>query len=301
MKKVAKSIILASLLLSLFASMTSCVGKKKFRREVSSRDSMVMQLNSRIIQLNQEIAGLKLQLAEKNGENKALRDLQDKQDNHIDRLKREIEKLTYQSLSQQQLMDITIKRKQEEIAEREQVLEGMNSTMVSQEESLRSILKQMQLALSNYDAAKFSIDFRDGSAIFGIAEDLLFRPSSTSNVKSTLDVLEKVAGILNQHPEINIMVKSHTDNQPVKSRNYVDNWDFSAQRSAAVVKILTKEFYLNPSQLTASGKGEFEPTTSNETTEGRERNRRVEIVLTPKVDKVFRMIREYSKPQADGQ
>jgi chemotaxis protein MotB len=297
MKNIITTSIFTILIFAFLSSATSCVGKKKFLREVSSRDTMVMQLNGRVIQLNQEIAGLKLELAGKEGENKALRDLQDKQDEHINRLKKEIEKLTNQSLSQQQLMDITIKRKQEEIAAREQVLEGMRTTMNDQEQAMQNILTQMQTALSSYDAAKFTTDFRSGSAIFSIPEELLFRPGSITTVKSTSDILEKIAAVLNQHPEVNIMVKGHTDNQPVKNRAYADNWDFSAQRAAAVVRILTKDYYLNPSQLVAAGKGEFEPATSNESTAGRNKNRRIEFVLTPKIDKVFRMIREYSKPQ----
>ena len=300
MKNIITTSFFAFLILTILSTTSSCVGKKKFRREVSSRDSMVMQLNRRVIQLNQEIAGQQLQLAEKTGENKALRELQDKQDNHINRLRQEIEKLTNQSLSQQQLMDLTIKRKQEEIAAREQVLEGMSTLMNDQEQAMRNLLSLLQASLSSYDSTKFSTEFRDGRAIFGIPEELLFRPASTTTVKSTMGILEKIAEVLNQHPEVNIMVKGHTDNQPVKNRSFADNWDFSAQRAAAIVKILTKEYYLNPSQLTVAGKGEFEPSTSNESPEGRERNRRIEIVMTPKIDKVFRMIREYSKPESSG-
>lgn len=288
------------LILLIFSLSSSCVGKKKFKREVGNRDSMVFQMNSRVMHLNQEIAGLQLQLAEKRGENKALRELQDKQDSHIDRLKREIDRLANQSHSQQQFMDAKLRNKEEEIAAREQILEGMSTTMNEQEEALLSIITQFRNSLSNYDTLKFTTDFRNGSAIFGIPEDLLFRQGTTTSVKTTMDILEKVAAVLNQHPEVNITIKGHTDNQPVKSRNFNDNWDFSALRAAAVVRILTKEFYLNPSQLSVAGKGEFEPATSNETAEGRERNRRVEIVLTPKIDKVFRMIREYSKPESGG-
>lgn len=296
MKKIISAFTGAFIILMVLSLSSSCVGKKKFKREVGNRDSMVSQMNSRIIQLNQEIAGLQLQLAEKRGENKALRDLQDKQDNHIDRLKREIDRLTNQSHSQQQFMDAKLRNKEEEIAAREQILEGMSTTMNEQEQALLSIIAQFRSALSGYDSLKFSTDFRNGSAVFGISEDLLFRPGTTTTVKSSQDILEKIAAILNQHPEVNIAVKGHTDNQPVKSRSFNDNWDFSALRAATIVRMLTKEFYLNPSQLSVAAKGEFEPATSNESAEGREQNRRVEIVLTPKIDKVFRMIREYSKP-----
>jgi chemotaxis protein MotB len=90
-----------------------------------------------------------------------------------------------------------------------------------------------------------------------------------------------------------LTIKGHTDNQPLKNTALSDNWNFSAQRAAVVARLLTREFNLNPAQVTAAGRGEFEPAASNETTEGRTKNRRVEFILVPKTSKVLRIIREY--------
>ena len=181
-------------------SLVSCVGKKKFLYEVSTRDSMVMQLNSRVIELNQEIARHKLQFAEKTGENTVLRELQDKQDKQIDRLENEIEKLTNQSLSQQQLMDMTLKRKQEEISEKEQVLETMHQTLENQEKTMKDLLGNIQSALLSYDQNELSLEVREGKAYIGISEKLLFKPGSTQLTRGAMDILEKVAGVLTNHP-----------------------------------------------------------------------------------------------------
>ena len=276
-------------------SLVSCVGKKKFLYEVSTRDSMVMQLNSRVIELNQEIARHKLQFAEKTGENTVLRELQDKQDKQIDRLENEIEKLTNQSLSQQQLMDMTLKRKQEEISEKEQVLETMHQTLENQEKTMKDLLGNIQSALLSYDQNELSLEVREGKAYIGISEKLLFKPGSTQLTRDAMDILEKVAGVLTNHPEVDIAVEGHTDNIPVKSREFKDNWDLSAMRATTIVRILTREFYLNPSQTAASGRGEYLPKTSNETADGRAMNRRMEIILSSKLDKIFKMIQENPK------
>jgi chemotaxis protein MotB len=267
------------------------VGKKKFLYEVSTRDSMVTQLNTRVIELNQEIARQKLQIAEKTGENNALRELQDKQDRQINRLQQEIEKLTNQSLSQQQLMDISLKKKQEELATKEKVIENMQLTIEKQEKNLKDVLTILQEALRQYDPKELSFEFRDGKAYIGLSEKLLFKTGSDQLGREASGVLESVAGVLVNHPEFNIEVEGHTDNVPVRSKEFNNNWDLSVMRAASVVKVLTKDFSLNPSQVTASGRGEYLPKASNETSEGRAQNRRMEIILSLRLDEVYQLIR----------
>ena len=273
--------------------LSSCVTKKRYELEIATRDNMASQLNSRVLELNREIGELHLQLAERKGENNVLRDLQDKQDSHIERLKEEIEKLTSQSLSQQQLLDMALRQKQEEINSKQDLLRTIQSTLAEQDQKLIIILAELQKALVNYDSLKVSTGMRDDLAVLTISEDLLFKPGTVTTVKTSAEILEKIAIVLNQYPEVNLMIKGHTDNQPLKSTALSDNWNFSAQRAAVIARLLTREFNLNPAQVTAAGRGEFEPAASNETTEGRTKNRRVEFILVPKTSKVLRIIREY--------
>lgn len=276
-------------------SLPSCVGKKKFTREVSTRDSMLTQVNKRVIELNQEIARQNIKLAEKDGENKVLRELQDKQDRQINRLQNEIEKLTTQSSSQQELMDLSLKRKQEELEEKEQIIGGMQQTLDKQATAMEEMLDKIRAALQQYDQRELSLDIRGGRAYVGLAEKLLFKSGSAQLSREAMPILEKIAEVLVNHPELDIIVEGHTDNVPIRSREFKDNWDLTAIRATAVARMLTKEFSLNPSQVTAAGRGEYLPRASNETAEGRALNRRTEIILSPRVDAIYKLIREAGK------
>lgn len=276
-------------------SFPSCVGKKKFIREVSARDSMILNVNSRVIELNQEIARQNLLLAERRGENNVLRELQDRQDQQIGRLQSEIEKLTNQSLSSQELMDMALQRTKEELAEKVETLENMRQTLDKQEKTAKEMLNEIQSYLEQYDQREISYEVKEGKASLGLTEKLLFKPGTIQFSKQAMDILEKIAGVLNKHPEVDIVVEGHTDNVSPKGKEFKDNWDLSAMRAAAVARILTKEFYLNPSQVMAAGKGEYLPKTSNETADGRSLNRRMEIVFSPRVDKIYRLIQETAR------
>ncbi|MFQ5448267.1 MAG: flagellar motor protein MotB, partial [Saprospiraceae bacterium] len=143
-----------------------------------------------------------------------------------------------------------------------------------------------------YDEKDLSLKIKNGKLYAGLSERLLFKPGSLKLSKDAMSVLESIAVVLNNHPELDIIVKGHTDNVPVKSRDFKDNWDLSVLRATTVVRILTKEYDLNPSQVTAAGKGEFEPKASNETKEGKAQNRRTEIIIQPRSNKVLKMIQE---------
>ncbi|MEY3051359.1 MAG: hypothetical protein RLY31_1144 [Bacteroidota bacterium] len=284
--------LLLATVLSSNLLLDSCVSKKLHQTELAVRDSVAQQLNGRVLELNREIAGLKLDLAERKGENNVLRDLQTKQDTHIERLKTEIEKLTDQSLSQQQLLDMRLQSKQEALDQADDFIRQVRTAIHEQEQALASIATELSDAVTDFDSTRFYVLLREDAAVFGISEALLFKPGNTTLLKTAAPLLEKVAEVLSRHPAVSLLVKAHTDNLPVKGNAYVDNWDLTAQRAAVITKVLTREFYLNPSQLLAAGKGEFEPVASNESPEGRAQNRRIELVLVPKTSRILRMVKD---------
>jgi chemotaxis protein MotB len=90
--------------------------------------------------------------------------------------------------------------------------------------------------------------------------------------------------------DIDVLIEGHTDNVPIKTAQYKDNWDLSVARATSIVRILTDEYYVGPKRFTASGKGEFSPRDTNETPEGRAKNRRTEIILSPKLDEIMQLL-----------
>ena len=274
---------------------TSCVGKKKFISEVSSRDSVLAHLSGRIISLNQQIATLELQVAEKNGENNVLKSLQEKQEGKIKRLEKDIENITNKSLSQQQLMDLALQEKAVEVKEKEQVIERLQNAIDQQRQSMQDLLGKIQSALQQYNQSELSLEVKEGKVYVGLSEKLLFKSGSADLSKEAMGILGKIAEVLNKHPELDIIVEGHTYNVPVKGRDFKDNWDLSVIRATTVVRVLTREFGMSQNQVVPSGRGEFWPKASNETAGGRALNRRTEIIIAPHLDEVFKIIRENAR------
>ena len=122
-------------------------------------------------------------------------------------------------------------------------------------------------------------------------ESLLFASGKTAVEPKGVEALKNLAKVLEQNPDINVMVEGHTDDVPMKGAGEIkDNWDLSVMRATSVVKIITSNSNVNPLRLTAAGRGEFAPLGSNSTADSRKKNRRIEIILTPKLDEIFKVI-----------
>lgn len=294
-KTIGKVFIVFFIGITLFST-PSCVSKKKYLREVSNRtvcDSTLQMINTRNLSLNGEIATLKLQLAEKTGERNALRDLHDKQNQQIDRLEQELRKLTNQSQNRQQTLDVTLQQKERELDAQKAAIQNFKKAILSQEESLKELIDKVTINLSSYSSEELSMEVKNGLGYISISEQVLFRRGSTRTTSKAYDILESIARVLLEYPQMDIYVLGHTDNQPVRNRDLADNWDLSVLRSTPVVRMLTKEFGLNPNQVTAGGKGDSKPKSSNDTAEGREQNRRTEIVIYPPTDNILKMILDH--------
>jgi chemotaxis protein MotB len=125
-----------------------------------------------------------------------------------------------------------------------------------------------------------------------MSDKLLFKSGSTAVEPKGIEALGKLADVIKKNTDIMVNVEGHTDNVPYKSSisNIKDNWDLSLMRASSVLHILTEKYFVSRLQLMASGKGEFSPKASNVTPEGKAQNRRTEIILTPKIDKVMQLL-----------
>jgi chemotaxis protein MotB len=122
-------------------------------------------------------------------------------------------------------------------------------------------------------------------------ENLLFASGSTMVEAKGVEALIKVAKVLEQNTDINILIEGHTDDVPMAGKGEIkDNWDLSVMRATSIVKIITKNSNINPRRLTAAGRGEYSPIDTDKTIEARKKNRRTEIILTPKLDELFKVL-----------
>jgi chemotaxis protein MotB len=120
----------------------------------------------------------------------------------------------------------------------------------------------------------------------------LFKSGSAAVEAKGKEAIKLLADVLDKNQDIDILIEGHTDNVPIKTAVYQDNWDLSVARATSIVRILTVDYKIVPTRLTASGKGEFSPRATNETPEGRALNRRTEIILSPKLDEIMQLLKQ---------
>lgn len=142
------------------------------------------------------------------------------------------------------------------------------------------------------------VNVEKGVVMINIADKLLFKSGSYEISSRAQEILGKVAKVINERPEFECMVESHTDNVPYRNGLLLDNWDLSAKRATAVVRMLTKEHNVDPKQMIAAGRGEFVPLMANTNAENRAANRRTRIIVMPKIDQFYDMIEKEMKKQS---
>ena len=149
--------------------------------------------------------------------------------------------------------------------------------------------------MRNISDSDVNIKVEKGVVFIDISDKMLFKSGSYDVTKGAKDVLGKVATVLKNQPDIEFMVEGHTDNKVLRgSGAMVDNWDLSVKRATSVVRILEKKYGLNPAHITAAGRSEYVPVTSNDTKEGRSANRRTRIVILPQLDQFFNLLEKKS-------
>jgi chemotaxis protein MotB len=149
---------------------------------------------------------------------------------------------------------------------------------------LKSVLKE------GFSDEDIQVDVEKTVVYISIADRLLFKSGSHVISNDAKRVLKKVADVIAAQPELEVMVEGYTDNMPINTSDMKDNWDLSVKRSTSVIRVLQKDFNIEPSRLVAAGRSEYMPLESNATADGRARNRRTRIVLMPKLDQFFKLL-----------
>ena len=164
--------------------------------------------------------------------------------------------------------------------------------MLSRQDSITNRLNEiLRNALLGFSADDLSVEIKNGKVYVSMSDKLLFRSGRADIEEEGKKALRVLADVLNKNPEIDILIEGHTDNVPIRTALFKDNWDLSVARATSIVRILSEDYKVFSQRLTAAGKGEFVPRASNDTPEGRARNRRTEIILSPKLDELMNMIK----------
>lgn len=176
------------------------------------------------------------------------------------------------------------------LSEREARINEMQSEIARRDsitERLNSILRD---ALLGFQDDELSVEVKNGKVYVSMTDKLLFKSGSAAVEEKGKEAIEVLGNVLAKNPEIDILIEGHTDNVPIKTSTYKDNWDLSVARATAIVRLLADKHDLDEKRLTAAGRGEFMPRATNETQEGRAQNRRTEIILSPKLDELMNLL-----------
>ncbi|MCU7693080.1 flagellar motor protein MotB [Haoranjiania flava] len=173
----------------------------------------------------------------------------------------------------------------------QQRLQQLNALLEAQKAKSEEIRKKMTDALAGFSSDELTVTQKNGKVYVSMQENLLFPSGSAVLNQKGVDALSKLAAVLNLNPDISIDVEGHTDSIPI-SKRYKDNWELSTERALSIVRVLTQKYNVNPRSVIASGHSEYNPVASNSTDEGRALNRRTEIILTPNLDELYKLLQQ---------
>ena len=278
-------------LVSMFV-LGSCVSKKEYAALEAKQKETQDLLNSATVKLNTCLAdaaaanarveGLKDQLADLR---KANQDLIDTKGNLTTLTQKGAENLE-KSLESLREKDIKITRLQDALTKKDSVTLAVVTAL------------KKEVGINDPD---IEINVEKGVVFISIADKLLFQSGSYNVTNRAKEILGKVAKVVNSRPNFEAMVEAHTDNVPYKRDVLLDNWDLSVKRATSVVRVL-ESLGVNPQQLIAAGRAEYQPLMPNDTAQNRAANRRTRIVVLPKIDQFYEMIEEEMKElSAEGE
>lgn len=178
-----------------------------------------------------------------------------------------------------------------ELKKREARVAELEAILKKKDEAANELRQKLSDALLGFEGKGLSITQKNGKVYVSMDESLLFASGSTTVEAKGVDALKKVAKVLEQNADINVMIEGHTDDVPMAGKGDIkDNWDLSVIRATSIVKIITKNSSVDPKRLTASGRGEYFPMDPAKTADARKKNRRTEIILTPKLDELLKVL-----------
>lgn len=289
----------STIFISTLALLSSCVPTKKFKASQSALQSArndsaslaqkVSKLEGDIKQLNQQIAD---HLKTIDGKNKNISE----QEQQIDQLSKDISDLNKEKVKL--INDASSKQSQltksgQELLSQKKKLEQLQALMDQQKTAIEEIRKKMAAALNGFKSNELTVATKNGKVYVSLQENLLFPSGSAVVNPKGKEALAKLAEVLNVNPDITVDIEGHTDSIPIRGK-YQDNWDLSLARAASIVRILTIDYKVGPERVVASGHSQYEPIQTNSTTEGRAQNRRTDIILSPKLDELFKLLQSPS-------
>jgi chemotaxis protein MotB len=277
-----KKYTLIVMLLFLTAALSnSCVSKKRYLKAVDrgnrlANDSMNTHLKLDVC--NTAVKGLQSDKGSLQNEKGQLQNQNGELETENQKIINELNKLSSTSKMT--------------IADQARRLKSLQDLIQAQKDAMNGLKQTIANALVNFKADELTVYVKDGNVYVSLQEKLLFKSGSADVDPKGKQALAKLAEVLNSTADVGVVIEGHTDNVPIKTGKFEDNWALSTGRAASIVRILTKDYGFDPNRIAASGKGEFHPVQPNATPEGRSANRRTEIIISPNLSKLYDLINQ---------
>ena len=290
------------LFLSLFSlTLTGCVSSKVFNDLESRYASLKGDYNEQLIvndTLTKNLTDLESKLFDLNtnleNEQAALKSNIEKLDqlqNSYDALAENSDSELKERIAENELLLQKIGERENELEERITRVEELETLISNQQEAMQMLKKTLTNALLNFEDKGLTVEARDGKVYVSMENKLLFKSGSWEVESEGKKAITSLGKVLAENPDVSILIEGHTDNVPYQGKGPLKgNWDLSTKRATSIVKLLLINKEILPQNLTAAGRGEFLPVAPNSSKNGRAINRRIEVVLSPKLDEITQLL-----------
>ncbi len=186
-----------------------------------------------------------------------------------------------------------LEKLEKDLAARSRRVDELESVIAAKDAKMNALKNSLSEALTNFEGRGLTVEQRNGKVYVSMENKLLFNSGSWAVGPEGRRAVQQLGEVLAQNPDIAVLIEGHTDNVPYGGSGQLkDNWDLSTKRATSIVQILRENGNIDAQNLTAAGRGEYAPVATNDTAEGRARNRRIEVILTPKLDEISRLLNE---------
>ena len=271
---------------------------KDLSREITQLSSMVEQLKSDTLSLYRKLRQSERDFAKSKRDYDALlkefAELNMTNKSEVNKLLEDLDKIRQQLEEREtelnrQYAELNLVNKN--LEEKEARLAELQTILDQKDAEVKALKNKVSNALKGFEGSGLNVYERNGKVYVSMEERLLFASGSWEIGKEGEKAIKELAAILEQEADINILIEGHTDNVPYRGSGQVkDNWDLSVLRATSVVRTLLKNGNIAPQRISASGRSEFMPIEENDTPQAKAKNRRTEIILTPKLDELFKII-----------
>lgn len=275
-----KKILALGLLGALTLSLGSCVTNKKYaalQSEYQTTREGLLECNTKTKSMTYVISDLK------------------KQNEELKQSLADMKSTLDQSMANNQQGNVNIAKLVDEINASNKYIKELISAKSKSDSLNIALTNKLTRSLTNDELKDVDVKVLKGVVYISLADNMLFKSGSYEISDRAMETLSKIAKIIKDYSDYDVLVEGNTDNVPISRTNIRNNWDLSALRASSVVQCLQNDFGINPSRLSAAGRGEFNPIADNDSEVGKQRNRRTEIIITPKLDQFLDLIDQAPK------